>query len=450
MVSTRATRASFGHTTSPPLKISDDPRAQKEARKLNIDAFETLSGAKVERKADEKTYRSRGGGYVWTSDTKEEWIDQGSNKRKRESGVSVREGGNVDAEDTERRPVKRRRRSGVVVQDDSEDEMPITAFPPPPRTASSHATGKRRRRTSDRRAARQETTSSPTSKRAKRRDSARDTGRAEDEIPDEPPPFLKPDRTTLAGHGDLRCTQEAEKRERIRDEQRRLGRDVDPIPANKMRAITDADREEGQSLQTLKHALARDSKFMALLRDMGKVNKQYVGLWRAKMETDAKYRRVLEKKSSRESDASEEDVGEPDSRHDSAASLSPPQTADRVHETISTTAVASSSPRNADVDENDANAEDEVNPTLPNDIPESAYAPLPSIPTPPLPTLPQTNKAGHPLRWSLPATSTTEGRAESAITFKRMEGESHSARRRRVKRELKVLARWPLVGVDGE
>ncbi|KAK3723890.1 hypothetical protein LTR37_001374 [Vermiconidia calcicola] len=62
--------------------------------------------------------------------------------------------------------------------------------------------------------------------------------------------------------------------------------------------------------------------------------------------------------------------------------------------------------------------------------------------------LPQKNKAGNPLRWSLPANLLDEGRAEAQINFSRMEGESKTARRRRVRRERKVLGGWD-VRVEG-
>ncbi|KAK5173311.1 uncharacterized protein LTR77_001992 [Saxophila tyrrhenica] len=94
---------------------------------------------------------------------------------------------------------------------------------------------------------------------------------------------------------------------------------------------------------------------------------------------------------------------------------------------------------------------------------DSATAPpsSPPLPTqqntsstpPPLSSTPrlmldEKNKAGNPLRWSLPAAvdgKKSEGRAERNIWMGRLEGESHGARRRRVARERKVVEGW---GVD--
>jgi hypothetical protein len=60
----------------------------------------------------------------------------------------------------------------------------------------------------------------------------------------------------------------------------------------------------------------------------------------------------------------------------------------------------------------------------------------------------ETNKAGHPLRWSLPAAATgeVEGRAEEAIVRGKLDGESHQARRRRVRREMQVVRGWAVEG----
>jgi hypothetical protein len=58
------------------------------------------------------------------------------------------------------------------------------------------------------------------------------------------------------------------------------------------------------------------------------------------------------------------------------------------------------------------------------------------------PNLPEMNKAGNRLRWSLPPRVVEKERAEASIYYGRLNGESRSARRRRVKRELKVIANW--------
>lgn len=62
--------------------------------------------------------------------------------------------------------------------------------------------------------------------------------------------------------------------------------------------------------------------------------------------------------------------------------------------------------------------------------------------TSPAAVLPEKNKAGQRLRWSLG--EEPEGRAEGLIHKGRMNGESKAARRRRVQRELKILHSWPI------
>ncbi|KAK5117125.1 hypothetical protein LTR85_009056 [Meristemomyces frigidus] len=60
--------------------------------------------------------------------------------------------------------------------------------------------------------------------------------------------------------------------------------------------------------------------------------------------------------------------------------------------------------------------------------------------------LPATNKDGKPLRWSIDAEKLKAdgGRAEDAISFSRLEGESKAAKRRRVQRELNLVRSWQL------
>ena len=52
------------------------------------------------------------------------------------------------------------------------------------------------------------------------------------------------------------------------------------------------------------------------------------------------------------------------------------------------------------------------------------------------------NRGGQRLRWSLPENLVDDGRAEAHINFSRMAGESKSARRRRVKREMQIARSW--------
>jgi hypothetical protein len=58
------------------------------------------------------------------------------------------------------------------------------------------------------------------------------------------------------------------------------------------------------------------------------------------------------------------------------------------------------------------------------------------------PNLPDKNSTGQKLRWSLPTSVTNEDRAEAGIHRGRLEGESRSARRRRIKREHKMMNGW--------
>lgn len=58
------------------------------------------------------------------------------------------------------------------------------------------------------------------------------------------------------------------------------------------------------------------------------------------------------------------------------------------------------------------------------------------------PDLPETNRGGQRLRWSLPSNLTNPDRAETNINRQRLDGESKSARRRRIKRELDLIRDW--------
>jgi len=84
--------------------------------------------------------------------------------------------------------------------------------------------------------------------------------------------------------------------------------------------------------------------------------------------------------------------------------------------------------------------------------PSSWYRTTPASEPRPAPEgeLPPLNKAAHPLRWSLPKQISELGRAEHAINMDQMEGESKGARRRRIKRELKMVKEWKVVGMGGE
>ena len=58
------------------------------------------------------------------------------------------------------------------------------------------------------------------------------------------------------------------------------------------------------------------------------------------------------------------------------------------------------------------------------------------------PSPPDKNSVAQKLRWSLPTSATNEDRAEAGIHRGRLEGESRSARRRRIKREHKMMNGW--------
>lgn len=65
------------------------------------------------------------------------------------------------------------------------------------------------------------------------------------------------------------------------------------------------------------------------------------------------------------------------------------------------------------------------------------------------PFLPPRDAEGNSVRWSIPAQLTTEGRAEKAmIDSRRMEGESKTAKRRRMRREHKLVMQWRTEGEE--
>ena len=82
-------------------------------------------------------------------------------------------------------------------------------------------------------------------------------------------------------------------------------------------------------------------------------------------------------------------------------------------------------------------------PPLPSSLPPRPFS-LPTISSP----LPTHDKVGHRPRWSLPV----DGRsmAEATVHRDKFQGESRSARRRRVRRELRMLRTWDPVPETGE
>ena len=71
-------------------------------------------------------------------------------------------------------------------------------------------------------------------------------------------------------------------------------------------------------------------------------------------------------------------------------------------------------------------------------------------PRKPLRALPRENRGGQKLRWSLPSRALEDGRAEESIHTGRLEGESKSARRRRVRREKKLVQSLFAVSADDD
>ena len=73
---------------------------------------------------------------------------------------------------------------------------------------------------------------------------------------------------------------------------------------------------------------------------------------------------------------------------------------------------------------------------------EASLQQLPTSDSPNMLNLPQINKNGDRLRWSLPSQIQDKERAEAAIFRGRLPNESKSAQRRRVKREFKMVQNW--------
>ncbi|KJX97859.1 hypothetical protein TI39_contig455g00013 [Zymoseptoria brevis] len=90
-------------------------------------------------------------------------------------------------------------------------------------------------------------------------------------------------------------------------------------------------------------------------------------------------------------------------------------------------------------------------PTHPSSIQRTFTRPtVPATVQPPLlslPSLPEVNRGGQKLRWTPQLSEKIQDgeRAEGAIHMKRLVGESSSQKRRRVKRELREVARWQVM-----
>ncbi|KAK3723633.1 hypothetical protein LTR37_001514 [Vermiconidia calcicola] len=476
-------------------------------KKLQIDGTSALIGEPRPEEEELQTYHYRGAVYAVTPETKEEWVkgEPARWKRKRSSrsfggserresldggvavdrresvdgGVSV---GNVvphddaageEAEEEQEQPsAKKTKRSqpdhevevqsanGEVVEvknmvsyDGAADEEVGAEVETSAKRARRskpevyYGRPKRKRSSAD--------ANAPKSTPKKRRKSAPEE--------DSPIPTSRLyDMATVGGHEELSCKQAA------RAMAAKKGYQTQMLPESRMltpyQALT-------QKVKTLFLQLARlnelDEKMMPLYRQVAQRLTRLEEIMRQQKAEGSMAGPATSTTAEQARSASPESIEQTDARPamqqpilislaqlNGGAEATPPPPSDQDHNTSTT---GSSTPNPSNTGSSNAQPRHDsaasATPSLTaatTTTAESITPPTskPSSTTQPDIPLPQKNKAGNPLRWSLPANLLDEDRAEAQINFSRMEGESKTVRRRRVKRERKVLGGWD-VRIEG-
>lgn len=474
-------------TQTPPT--GDNKRANNALKKLHVEGTEALVGAKPE-KEEVETYVFRGAVYVKTKDTPQEWLEQEPEryrKRKRQSMAEANAEKNDQREEGEKEVVKPSKRKRA-----HEDEQ-ISSVPRAKRARLSTAkvgnaektpntniakrdaatlavrqarsslryelsqtAGDKRPRTSIDGAAGEEDGSSP--KRQRRNQPAQYYGR---------PKRSPRKRKERSDDGEL---EEMNKRLKTKDFTVQGGRQE--LSNQQMRDIAAARGFQVDMIP--RQEISR--KIQIDITDLGKLNSQIERLEKEHNATKATLMRVMErrKQASISQAADEEHViagsEPPPPLSDSSRWLQPARARtdspkpshprglqqetpiSHVSPTSVVSAVGSDARARSSSVEIITERRDSGAPMTPRSDPppldsDSADPFKPPRPGMPLPTV---NKAGQRVRWSLSEHVTDVTRAEEQIYRGRMEGESESAKRRRVARELELVRCWKVVEAGGE
>jgi hypothetical protein len=450
------TRHSLPNPDAADEDITIDP---KLAKKLHIDGKGALVGEKVEKNDDGPVYRFRGAAYAVTDGTKQEWLNQEPERYKRKRGSispeDQKRAGNEDghvtggaAETPTKAGKKRAFHSLDGAGDEDDDEEEEQQPPSSKRSRRSQPTvyygrQKRKRKTND--------DSSTSNKRRRTSTNTRQVAA---------PSFPSYDYTRIGGHEDISCIEASRLRAKAQ------GLDVDPI--HKMRPLPPSP-----------DLAALDRTIAGQIVDLVKLNGRRANLYEERSPIDAVWPKERLEESMIERERSYGSGGSRAERlrslglatatapldgssttidsdqRDRTPQANSSKAIQREQATQPTPSTSSASARSTSVEiitsRHDSAAS--ITPTLSNTTlpPAAATKATSTIPPNPYTTnltqeadnpLPTSNKAGQKLRWSLPGAAANDERAEAAINFARMEGESHSARRRRIKRELSLVKGW--------
>lgn len=434
-------------------------RAVNALKKLAINGKPTLMGEK-RPDADHgvTVYHHRGGSYAVTDKTPQSWLENQPARYKRRKSYAGLDGSDEGDDDDEapRPPIRKRARVVSFGEEDEEAYRP----PPPKRTRRSaperfseihvdeddavgeDAPRRARRNLPDvyygrpKRQPGDPTQSTPRKRRKPR---------VEEESPITSSRLY--DYAVVGGREEMSC-QEAKRRRAIM-----MGLEVRPI-------------ENKFDMNSLENRAARE--LGAHLMKLARVNTKLDRLFDNYEEVNAKIEALKERRRQRDAEQAEKAADEVNEEIMRAGIASEPP-GDFNEQPVEAPRARSASPRAVhqpqsiqaptppsndakEVDEAITGAEQEeidsgieIAPPRHDSATALTEASLAQIPTNDSAaelTLPETNKAGNRLRWSLPANIQNPERAEASILRQRMDGESRSAKRRRVRRELNVIKTW--------
>lgn len=402
MVATRhSLPIATGTTASPPPPC--DPKTAAALKKLEISGTGALVGEKVPEHTGE-TYVWRGHKYAVTADTKPEWVENEPERYKRQ---------------------KRKRES--MAREPDEDGW---------RSLSPGVTRKRRKvsglgpDTGERPRVRRSST--PAVEERKPRQSRKGKRSAA-----ETKPVMKPE--TL---------EETATYQEAKSLARKMGYQVDAITQEEIRGSRVFGRTVARSL-------------LEIVKLNGKIKRLEEAGARAKQDLLEAQEKQQKRVQARTAQQSEEDASMVDNeliipqtqQLDGASDIHPQQpklhaahdSAFHTSPTSHNTPTTSSPPQDA-VPSTTIPSSNAAGTRASASLPPNSKPSIAEVTTP----LPTTNKSGNRLRWSLPDRLTDEEMhdAAAAIVRARMEGESKSAKRRRVRRELAVVRGWQVEKVD--
>ena len=442
-----ATRHSLPTTSRPSSAAAAPPAGEKKVqnalKKLQIDGTAALYGEAPAREEDQRTYHWRGAAYAVTDGTAEEWIERQPKRYLRRSEGGEGEGCDGVEGEVEEGVGKRAR-----VEDDGDGEQEEDVPSKKQRT--------RRRSVPEKFYGRPKRLSSARTSRKRKRSSQVEVEGEDEQQQDEIPTSRLYDPAVTGGHQEMSCAHLAA---RARAEKR--GYQLEAIPQQAL-------REGGWLVRTVVQNVARVVKMNERIEEVR-------GEYRRAGERLERFREMRARAregGERDGDGGQAGAGASASARgaEEAGSLSesrdhapaaeavqphsprviifhpdglpepptPPSNTPPSHTSIS----LPTPPRHDSLSLSPPSPPTTTTPIPPNtskkrDPPSTtSFQPLP---------LPATNKAGHPLRWSLASVEDGDldlGRAEEAIETGRLEGESKAARRRRVKRERGVVRGW--------